>query len=267
MRASPPTPTTGETLFRSLTRPAAPETTDSQLRRYLLERGLGPGDRLPSETELASALGGSRLVIREALCSLEALGLVESRAGSGWFVRPFDVSTAVSVFGGSLTFHPAALMELLAVRRAVESDIVAGVAGRLAPHDLATLDELVDRMRWRAARGEPFRSEDDEFHRRLAAASGNHLALALVDLYCRAVSAAYQAGLRRIAAADMPSMAEEHAAIVDVLRKGDRQAASRVIRAHHSMAEQSIAAWQATQTAHVGAAVKHALLSGDRDNV
>jgi DNA-binding FadR family transcriptional regulator len=257
-----------------LTRPVAPETTETQLRRYLIEHGLGPGDRLPSETELASALGGSRLVVREALRSLEALGLVEARAGSGWFVRPFDVSTAARVFAGSLAFHPAALMELLAVRRSVESDIVAGVAGQLTAPDLGVLDELVDRMRWRAARAESFRAEDDEFHRRLAAASGNQLALALVDLYCRAVSAAYGAGMPRLAAADGPAIAQEHAAIVDALRTGDRHEASKVIRAHHAKAEQNIAAWQATHvdaqattlTDHaraVQAAVKHALLSKD----
>src|SRR5688500_20288124 len=80
------TESSGEAIFRSLVRPAPPESLQTQIRKYIIERGLQPGDRLPSEGDLAGALGNSRLIVREALRALEAVGVLESRRGSGWCV-------------------------------------------------------------------------------------------------------------------------------------------------------------------------------------
>ena len=154
---------TGDALFRALTEPGAPKTAEVRLRRYIVEHGLGPGDRLPSEAELAAALGSSRVAVREALRALEAVGLLESRAGSGWYLLGFDVSIAARTFARSLAFHPNILLDLLAVRRSMEADLIAEICDRLSAQDLATLEEVVDRMRLPASRGEPFPAEDAEF--------------------------------------------------------------------------------------------------------
>jgi DNA-binding FadR family transcriptional regulator len=238
---------TGEALLAALRRPAAPETAEAQVRRYIVERGLAPGDRLPSEADLAAALGSSRLVVREALRALEAVGLLGSRAGSGWFVRPFHVASAARAFAHSLAFHPSALLELLAVRRAAEADLVAEVAGRLTSEDLAALADLVDCMRWRASRGQVFHAEDGEFHRRLLACTGNQVALALVDVYLGLVEEMYQRGLARPTAADLHPIAEAHAGIVAALRAGDGALASRLMREHHASGQARLSAWLATQ--------------------
>jgi DNA-binding FadR family transcriptional regulator len=238
-----------EVLLAALRRPVGPEAVEAQVRRYIVERGLGPGDRLPSEVDLSATLGSSRLVIREALRALEAVGILGSRAGSGWFVRPFQVASAARAFAHSLAFHPQALLDLLAVRRAAEADLVASLAGRLGPSDLAALDELADRMRWRASRQEIFHAEDGEFHRRVLACTGNQVALALADLYLGLVEEMYQRGLARPAAEDLASIAEAHAAIVAALRAGDGAEASRRTREHHSSAQTRITAWLAAQEA------------------
>ncbi|HEY8744928.1 MAG TPA: FCD domain-containing protein, partial [Chloroflexota bacterium] len=211
---------TGDVHFRALTGPAAPETAEAQIRRYIVEHGLRPGDRLPSEAELTAATGSSRVTVRQVLTSLEALGVLESRAGSGWYVRTFDVSIAVRTFAHALAFHPAVLLDLLAVRTSIEGDLIAGVAGRLSTDDLTALEELVDRMRWRAARGEVFSAEDSEFHRRLIAASGNLVALALVDLYFKLMDALYQQGLPYPQSPALSTVAEAHGAILTALRLG-----------------------------------------------
>src|SRR5215831_3488571 len=95
----------GDALFRALVEPAAPKTAEARLRRYIVEHGLGPGDRLPSEAALATALGNSRVVVREALRALEAVGLLESRAGSGWYLLAFDVGSAARTLARSLAAH------------------------------------------------------------------------------------------------------------------------------------------------------------------
>ena len=97
-----------------------------------------------------------------------------------------------------------------------------------------TLEALVDRMRWRASRGEPFPAEDAEFHRRLVAGSGNLVALALIDLYFGVIEVLYQHGFPGPAVTDLPAVAEGHAEIVAALRRGDGHAASHALRTAHN---------------------------------
>ena len=260
--------TNGDAIFRALVRAAPPESLQTQIRRVIVERGLQPGDRLPSEGELAAALGNSRLIVREALRALEAVGVLESRPGSGWYVRAFDVSAAARVLAHSLAFHHRALLDLLAVRRAAEGDLVASLAGKLPERDLRVLEDLADRMRWRAGRGEIFPREDGEFHRRLLAHTGNLVALAMGDLYMSLIEEMYERGLPKPDGEELPQAADAHGEIVAALRRGDGEAATRVMRAHHDLSEQRIRSWVASQEADpasegaaaVRAAVQAALL-------
>ena len=243
-RADGPAPrANGHALLQALAGPAAVETPEELLRRYLVERNLGPGDRLPSEAQLCEQLGASRVVVREALSSLQALGLIEARAGSGWFVRAFDVSVAARAVAHSLAFHSSVLLDLLAIRRSLEADIAADLAGKLSEDDLGALEELVDRMRWRAARGQLFAAEDGEFHRRLVAASGNLVTLTLVDLYWRLIEALYERGMPRVSPTEAPAVAEAHAQVVEALRRGDADAASRTLRASHDESQGRFRRW------------------------
>jgi DNA-binding FadR family transcriptional regulator len=240
----------GEALLTSLRRPTAQESVAAQVRRHILEGGLQPGDRLPSEGELAIAIGANRLSVREGLRALEALGLVEARVGSGWYLRQFDVSTAARTFAWSLALHPTALLDLLAVRRATEADVVEELAGRLAERDLQALDDLVSRMRWLASRGRLIIAEDREFHTRLFAAGGNQIALALMDFYWDVMEALSHGGFPGPSAEALPRVAESHAEIVEALRGGDGEAARRVLRAsHHEEAQRRFTSWLAAQEA------------------
>ena len=237
----------GESLFRSLTRTGAPEGTEAHLRRFIVEHDLQPGDRLPSEGELSTTLGCGRMAVREGLRSLEALGLVESRVGSGWYVRAFSVSTAARILAHSLAFHPRALLDVLAVRRSAEADMAAGLAGTLTGADLAELDDLVARMRWRAARGQTYETEDGELHRRIAAAGGNLVLLALVDVHWAMKSAMHRRGLSRPTKEALERGAEIHASIVETLRSGDGAAAAEIMRQHHGEAADRFSDWIAGQ--------------------
>jgi DNA-binding FadR family transcriptional regulator len=259
--------TDGQAVFRSLTRPATVEAPTDQLRRYIVEHEVKPGERLPSENELCEALGSSRVVVREALHSLEALGLVESRAGSGWYVRGFDLPTATRTVAQSLAFHPTVLLDLLAVRRSIEADALTGLAGQMSEPDLAALEDLVDRMRWRASRGERFAAEDGEFHRRLLAAGGNLVALALVDLYWSVTESLRARGLPGPNPKDAPGIAEAHGRIVEALRSGDGEAAARVLRTSHDESQNQFSRWiamdddgQDARRSAIQAAVQAALL-------
>jgi len=212
------------------------ESAEARLRRFIAEQGLQPGDKLPSEGELATIVGGSRIIARKALHALEALGVVEARAGLGWYVRAFNVSTASTIFARSLTYHPRVLLDLIVVWSAVEADVVPGLAGKLSAKDFDVLQELADRMAWRASRREPFYREDGEFHRRLIAASGNLVALALVDLFWGVKETLYDSGFPGPRGPSQV-VADSHREILQALRAGDGPEAGRRVAQHHSHAK------------------------------
>jgi DNA-binding FadR family transcriptional regulator len=234
----------GESLFQALTQPPVAATVQDRLRRFIVEQGLRPGARLPSETDLAATLGSTRLLVREALLALQAVGLLESRAGSGWYVRPFDVSSTARTLAQTLAYHPHAPLDLYTIRLGAEVELVRGLAGRADPRDLDALDDVVARMRQREARGELFGAEDREFHLRLTATSGNQLALALVDLFWGLMEALYERGFPPPTSAE-GDVAGAHAAIVEALRQGDGATAAEVLRTRHETSQARFARWQA----------------------
>ena len=105
----------------------------------LLERGdLRPGDQLPPERQLAEQFQVSRASVREALRALELLGIVETRAGGGTFVRrtvPEDLARPLS----NLIARGHTLTDVIEVRGLIEPAIAASAAKRIRPDELAEL--------------------------------------------------------------------------------------------------------------------------------
>ena len=124
-----------------------------QLRSLLDERGLGPGDRLPSERNLALELGISRAGLREGLRRLGALGLLEARRGSGHYLTTVD------------------LTDLLEVRLRLEPYAAGRAAARRTPTDLARLDELLTELGASESDPELFAVIDLRLHQTVAAAA------------------------------------------------------------------------------------------------
>ncbi len=138
-----------------------------------LERGeLAPGDRLPTEQQLAHAHGVSRTVVREAVHQLKSRGLLLSRQGSGVYVappaalRPLDFDPAVL---GSFE----AVAQVVEVRRAIEGEIAALAAERATRSDVATLRRALAALDAATAEGRDGIDEDLTLHRAIAVATGN----------------------------------------------------------------------------------------------
>jgi len=102
------------------------------LRQMIASGELGPGAKFPPEPELCDHLGVSRSSLREAVRSLAALGVIESRHGSGTYVSALDPAAIISRFSLSVELIPLeGVLELLEVRRVLESHATAArpVAG------------------------------------------------------------------------------------------------------------------------------------------
>lgn len=92
-------------LIHSGRRETVVEVIAQGLIRYIAEKGLQPGDQLPPERELVGMVGASRLPLREALCVLKGLGIVETRHGKGVFVRPLDLGGVFGMLSPLLRTH------------------------------------------------------------------------------------------------------------------------------------------------------------------
>lgn len=116
----------------------------------ILERELEPGEALPTETELAALLGIGRNTLREALKVLQALGVIEIRHGFGMFVAPssFGALTDGLTFRArlSLRHHGHEALELIELRRVLESALIGGSMALMTPDRLAGLEATVRRM-------------------------------------------------------------------------------------------------------------------------
>jgi GntR family transcriptional repressor for pyruvate dehydrogenase complex len=153
----------------------------SLIERYVADKRLQAGDRLPSERELAKQLGVSRTPVREAIRLLEQRGLVEMRVGSGTYVIGISPSTVAESIERYCSLSECSFEDVVAVRGVLEPAIAALAAARATPEDLATLRELVEEIEESFSEGdmEGFTASDSEFHMALAVASHNDAMIAI----------------------------------------------------------------------------------------
>lgn len=155
-----------------------------QISRLIQEGTLKPGDRLPSERQLAEEFGVSRPAVREALSALGLTGLVEVRHGEGTFVRSTSEEGLVHSMALFLTLerHEAMGRELLEIRTALEAESAFLAAQRSEADDLQALEEALREMESAMNQGELGAEADWKFHRALASASGNGLLLQIMQM-------------------------------------------------------------------------------------
>lgn len=157
------------------------ERATQQLQDLIVDRSFKPGDRLPSENEMAKMLGVSRTVVREAIRSLSAQGLVESRAGSGIYVQglSYDVMKAPM----ALLFRSQVLSveDVIEARELLEIKIAGLAAERAKPADLDALKGTIRTLARRKLTHREFAEADVAFHQYLAKAAANPLISALAN--------------------------------------------------------------------------------------
>jgi DNA-binding FadR family transcriptional regulator len=161
-----------------------------EIKSYVIRNDLKPGDGLPSEGDLARQLGIGRNSVREAVKSLEVLGIVEARAGSGLFVKAFTFDAIINNLPYGLLSDVKTVRDMAEVRACLEYGLVSQVIDRLTPEQIDRLGGIVERMRHAAAAGEYAADADREFHEALYQNLENPVLLSLLDIFWLAVSRA-----------------------------------------------------------------------------
>ncbi len=170
--------------IRPLERPPALfESVKESIKSYILENQLQAGDPLPPETELAAQLGVSRNSVREAVRALESVGILETRRGSGLFVREFSLESLLDNLPYVLMSSLQDLADLFEIRHTLEAAMIGAAIENLTQGQIEQLQNLVECMRQNAERGDDFCQEDREFHQCLFANVGNNVLLMLLDTF------------------------------------------------------------------------------------
>jgi DNA-binding FadR family transcriptional regulator len=209
--------------IRPLTSVSRQEQVAARIKEYIEENELRAGDRLPGESWFASALGVGRPLVREALKGLEAVGAVEARKGVGRFVGAFEAGAYVRHFTTDVLVQSFTERELTETRCLLEIAAVSEAVDRLTAEDVAEIQRLLEQMRQRMVKGQPYTDEDIGIHRVIMARTGNRFIAAMLD-------AVYAIGIARVApggdsAENRRMDLEEHEAIVTAVSARDGAAA------------------------------------------
>ncbi|MDQ4028563.1 MAG: GntR family transcriptional regulator [Actinomycetota bacterium] len=171
--------------FHTIERTPRSELVREQLEAAIARGDFRPGDSLPSERELVDVFGVSRVSVREAIRSLEAVGLVEVFQGRGCFVAKGPTDGYFGPFARWLEIHKDEVVDLLKVRGALDELAAESAAQRADARSLARVRKAEEAFS-RAIEDSGTRLDrivelDIEFHLAIAEASGSKLMTHLLD--------------------------------------------------------------------------------------
>jgi GntR family transcriptional regulator, transcriptional repressor for pyruvate dehydrogenase complex len=162
--------------FRQINRKKIYEEVADRIQQMILDKKLKPGDKLAPVTELAERFQVGRSAVREALSALQAMGYIEMRQGEGTFVRHFNVDALSRPLSPAVLLKSEEILELLEVRKVMETASAGLAAERRTSEDLQALREALDKMRKGIHASEELGEQADiEFHLAVARATHNRM--------------------------------------------------------------------------------------------
>jgi GntR family transcriptional regulator, transcriptional repressor for pyruvate dehydrogenase complex len=216
----------------AIRRTTASDEVFKTLHDWIASGKIRPGERLPSQEELAGQFSVSRNTLREAIHKLTALGLLSVRQGAGTIVQASHPGSYVTSLQDHLLLNEVTGREFLEARLAVETAVVRLAVRRSDPDTRERIRSLVDKQAKAIARGakEEFSRLDTEFHLELARASGNRVFLKLQETILDLL----RQFIRKVS--DLPRAVEDalkfHRAIVQAMMEGDADGAEEVMLEH-----------------------------------
>lgn len=200
-----------------------------RIKQYIIDHGLKPGDRLPTEQELADRFGVSRVSTREATKALGFLGIIDAAPRRGLIVGHIDMKRVTNYLGFHLAISDFPRSQLLDARLVIETGALAHVMRQMAA-DPAVYDRLVAQAELveRAGSLDERITADSAFHRALLDASGVQPLLAFHDL----LNIFFDRFRRSLARGDWETGMQQHHHLLDLLRAGDLKAACDLLTRH-----------------------------------
>jgi len=189
-----------------------------------------PGDKLPTERQLAANLGLSRSAIREALRALEILGLIQVRQGSGVFVSSLSAEQLLTPLRFFISLDAGNIEALFEARINLEATVAGLAAERASEEELAQIRAALKSPSGRIGEIEPFLEADVYFHQLIAKAAHN----AILERIVSSLSVLGRAS--REITAHVPGVVEtsarDHQLILSALEAREPEIARAAMGAH-----------------------------------
>jgi len=214
--------------FEAIPRNKVYQAVAKQLERRITEE-LKPGDLLPPERQLVQMLGVSRGSVRDAIRSLELMGLLEPRQGIGTVVCD-PRAARTNPLANALLEKRKMVADLLDVRKMLEPPLARRAAEHASPDEISDLEDILIRQAASVGRGELGIEEDSEFHYSIALASGNNVVLKVVDVLMDLLRETRERSLQGEGRQEK-SLAG-HRCILEALKESDARAAEAAMRRH-----------------------------------
>ncbi len=225
-------------------RRSRPVRVADQIKDWVVERDLKTGARLPNEAEMIAEFGVSKGTVREAMRILEAQGLVVTRTGPGGgsFVGEVTAERAKSLLANYFYFQELSIADIYQMRKVLEPELAASLAGNLSEAQLNTLLDLAARYDAPARNAEEERDQHVvslSFHAQLAEFGDNRLLGFTVAFMARILTdltvyrRLYEPHNEELWSRGRRSQLD----LVEALRVGDAKAARDIMRGHMESAE------------------------------
>lgn len=220
-------------LASDLSRATLSDQVAKHLLQHILESDLKPGDLLPPMSALTKQYGVSLPVIREALKSLSALGLITLVKGKGALIKPVGDELLRHFFSRAAYLEPRPLTQLIEVRIPLEMQSAALAASRRSDRDLARLEQLVNEMQSNLNQPEQYPLLDAQFHLAIAYAAHNLMLYYLLSSIRTSLESS-MGSIRKAREAQgrIGFEQEAHQTILTAIKLGQPEAASANMQRH-----------------------------------
>ncbi|MEW5721958.1 MAG: FadR/GntR family transcriptional regulator [Thermodesulfobacteriota bacterium] len=208
------------------------EAIAEQIRESIYAGKLTPGDKLPTERELAKIFNTSRVSVRSALLNLEQAGFLDIRqgAGGGFFIKELNVKLFTENLHAMLRVGKATISDITEARSIIEPQAARLAAERATDEDLAGMAEAIYGFQDRGSQEGPPSPQDFSFHVRLAEATKNPaiiiISQSLVSILFKSWAEYYMSStLNR-------EINRQHQDILEAVRQKDGSLAQRLMAQH-----------------------------------
>lgn len=191
------------------------DDVELKLRQYLKTMSFKPGDALPTETDLAEALGVSRNVVREALSRLRMLGMIESRKRKGMVLASPDILLAFERVLDPLIIDDTTLRDVFELRLVLEMGLADLLYARMTDKDIDELEQIANNE---INKDKSFLVKNEiAFHGKLYEMTGNstlkRFQIMLLPVFAYVVTLVNKPVSGKV----------DHRGLVDILRKGSKE--------------------------------------------
>jgi len=219
-----------------------------QIKQLITDGSLKPGDKLLSERELAEQFQVSRASVREAIRTLEMLGVIDIRPGEGTFIRGMDAVDIIRPLAMFLAVERSSLLDMFEMRRIFEAGTVSLAAERATQEELDQIEAMLDMMRERLNVLDPEKGEeyDTAFHYAVAEATHNSLLTKLFKTVSEEFAKANSVARRQLYRDNIQNaqkLIDQHSEILEAIRSRSPKRASDAMLAHLIFAEGELRKW------------------------